>query len=456
MEAEFKNIEQHNLWSSVYQEIRIKSAKYKFSNKESKKSENKTLNRYRDVTPFDHSRVVLKRCHNNYINASLIKVENAERAYILTQGPLPATISHFWLMVWEQNSKAIIMLNRLMERGTIKCHQYWPDGLRNNDVDKISMNDVFLEVEYVSQEEQSHYITRNFVLTDLQSGQSREIIQYHYTSWPDFGLPESPSSFLEFLFATRSSEAFDQGKNGPPIIHCSAGIGRSGTLCLVDTCLVLIEKSGDGSKVDVRNVLLEMRKYRMGLIQTPEQLRFSYMAIAEGAKSLISVPSSTSADDCGNTVHKEVCEDETDEEIFNKSDDEKSPTLPLLPPRQKRSQSFSSQNSSKLLNESNEMKGDIPQAVTSNSISKEDTKLLNNNLTPTEIRKRNREERNRKTSENIRRIKEKQKEIDERSRLKKRLLKYGCISVGIALMFGAGFIAYSYLNDATVLKANAS
>lgn len=163
-------------------------------------------------------------------------MEEAGRSYILTQGPLQTTIGHFWLMIWEYNSKAVLMLNGLVERGAVKCHQYWPDF-----VDEVmQLDDVDLQVKLVEEHEKEHYVVRKCLLTDHVSGQSREVFQFHYTAWPDFGLPESPASFLEFLFAVRSSASLDLSQCGPPVVHCSAGIGRSGTLCLVDSCLLLV------------------------------------------------------------------------------------------------------------------------------------------------------------------------------------------------------------------------
>lgn len=125
---------------------------------------------------------------------------------------------------------------------------------------------------------------KNFIsrLEDLTTGKQREVIHFHYTTWPDFGVPQSPTAFLRFLNVVRNSGALDENV-GPPVVHCSAGIGRSGTFCLVDSCLVLI----NDMKLDnivVKDILMEMRKYRMGLIQTHDQLRFSYLAVIEGIK----------------------------------------------------------------------------------------------------------------------------------------------------------------------------
>ncbi|XP_055983481.1 tyrosine-protein phosphatase non-receptor type 2 isoform X3 [Sorex fumeus] len=230
VEREFEELDTQNRWQQLYLEIRNESHDY--PHRVAKFPENRNRNRYRDVSPYDHSRVKLQNAENDYINASLVDIEEAQRSYILTQGPLPNTGCHFWLMVWQQKTKAIVMLNRVVEKES--------------------------------------------------TGETRTISHFHYTTWPDFGVPESPASFLNFLFKVRESGSLNP-EHGPAVIHCSAGIGRSGTFSLVDTCLVLMEKRND---INIKQLLLNMRKYRMGLIQTPDQLRFSYMTIIEGAKIL--------------------------------------------------------------------------------------------------------------------------------------------------------------------------
>ncbi|XP_023563275.1 tyrosine-protein phosphatase non-receptor type 2 isoform X3 [Octodon degus] len=230
VEREFEELDAQCRWQPLYLEIRNESHDY--PHRVAKFPENRNRNRYRDVSPYDHSRVKLQNTENDYINASLVDMEEAQRSYVLTQGPLPNTCCHFWLMVWQQKSKAVVMLNRVVEKES--------------------------------------------------SDETRTISHFHYTTWPDFGVPESPASFLNFLFKVRESGSLDPD-HGPAVVHCSAGIGRSGTFSLVDTCLVLMEK---GEDINIKQVLLNMRKYRMGLIQTPDQLRFSYMAIIEGAKCI--------------------------------------------------------------------------------------------------------------------------------------------------------------------------
>ncbi|XP_046976774.1 tyrosine-protein phosphatase non-receptor type 61F-like isoform X1 [Vanessa cardui] len=280
IEAEYMDIANRNAWPIIYQKIGRECQSYPYTCLEAKKPQNKPLNRYRDVNPYDHSRVVLTRSERDYINANLVKMERANRKYILTQGPLAFTVGHFWLMVWEQNSRAILMLNKIIEKNEIKCHWYWPHGVGEDE--KFVLSDVKLTVEQISEEDCNYYTTRVFKIFDMESSESREVIQFHYTTWPDFGVPSSPVAFLEFLKKVRSSGALDP-EVGPPVVHCSAGIGRSGTFCLVDSCLVIIEKEGMES-VNIQQILLEMRKDRMGLIQTPDQLRFSYQAIIEGFK----------------------------------------------------------------------------------------------------------------------------------------------------------------------------
>ncbi|XP_030015163.1 tyrosine-protein phosphatase non-receptor type 2a [Sphaeramia orbicularis] len=280
MEQEFEDIDSSGRWQNLYNEIRTQANEYPY--KVAKLPVNRNLNRYRDVSPYDHSRVKLENSENDYINASLVMVEEAQRAYILSQGPLRNTCGHFWLMIWEQCSKAVIMLNRVIEKGSEKCAQYWPTPKER----QMPFTDTGFVVYLCSEEVQTCYTIRVLELQNIKTGESRQIYHFHYTSWPDFGVPESPASFLSFLFRVRESGSLGS-EHGPSVVHCSAGIGRSGTFALVDTCLVLMDKRQNPSSVDIQKVLLDMREYRMGLIQTSDQLRFSYMAVIEGAKLVL-------------------------------------------------------------------------------------------------------------------------------------------------------------------------
>ncbi|XP_010597732.1 tyrosine-protein phosphatase non-receptor type 1 isoform X2 [Loxodonta africana] len=280
MEKEFEQIDRAGSWAAIYQDIRHEASD--FPCKVAKLPKNKNRNRYRDVSPFDHSRIKLHQEDNDYINASLIKMEEAQRSYILTQGPLPNTCGHFWEMVWEQKSRGVVMLNRVMEKGSLKCAQYWPQ----KEEKEMIFEDTNLKLTLISEDVKSYYTVRQLELENIASQETREILHFHYTTWPDFGVPESPASFLNFLFKVRESGSLSL-EHGPIVVHCSAGIGRSGTFCLADTCLLLMDKRKDPSSVDIKKVLLEMRKFRMGLIQTADQLRFSYLAVIEGAKFIM-------------------------------------------------------------------------------------------------------------------------------------------------------------------------
>lgn len=174
------------------------------------------------------------------------------------------------------------MLNKVIEKRQVKCAQYWPERIGNEHA--ISLNDVGLTVEYLKCENYTNFSKRTFRLVDTESTKSREVIQFHYTTWPDFYVPSSPVAFLQFLKKVRDSGALNSDV-GPAVVHCSAGIGRSGTFCLVDSCLVLVDREGE-NKISVSDLLLELRQSRMGLIQTPDQLYFSYQAIIEGIKHL--------------------------------------------------------------------------------------------------------------------------------------------------------------------------
>ncbi|XP_054464914.1 tyrosine-protein phosphatase non-receptor type 1-like [Anoplopoma fimbria] len=312
MEAEFREIDENGSWNAIYQEIRQQSCELPC--KVAKLPENKNRNRYRDVSPFDHSRICLQLGTNDYINASLITVEEAQRKYILTQGPLPNTCGNFWEMVWQQKTHGVVMLNRVIEKGSVKCAQYWP---QQEERDAI-FEDANFKLTFISEDVKSYYTVRQLELENLSTHETREVLHFHYTTWPDFGVPESPASFLNFLLKVRKSGCLNSDQ-GPVVVHCSAGIGRSGTFCLVDTCLLLMSIRKDPTSVRIREVLLEMRRYRMGLIQTADQLRFSYLAVIEGAKY---INGDTSLQDSW----KELSNEEDDPPEFT-------PPPPLPPPR---------------------------------------------------------------------------------------------------------------------------
>lgn len=253
------------------------------------------LNRYYNVLAYDQTRVSLTHDGKEiYINANLVKVPAAGREYILTQGPLalgtptpgaPGTVDDFWLMVAQQGTDCIVMLCNCVETHKEKSAKYWPEEVGDTLLLGENREGVDMEVRLDSEEHHGHYTTRQFTLIDQVQGEERKVEQFHYTDWPDFNVPKSPDCFLEFLLAVRRSGCF-AGAGGPPIVHCSAGIGRSGTLCLVDSMLVVAEGGVELTLPMVLDTLMDMRAQRMGLIQTEDQLRFSVDAIVLGVKRL--------------------------------------------------------------------------------------------------------------------------------------------------------------------------
>jgi len=227
----------------------------------------------------------------------------------LAKRPLEKTVDDFWLMVYQQNSSTVVMLCNCIEMNRDKSWQYWPLEVGHTMVLGESREDIGLEVTMVDSEDRGHYIIRTFTLTNTVTRVKRKIKQFHYINWPDFNVPKSPDQFLEFLLEVRKSGCFLESC-GPPVVHCSAGIGRSGTLILVDSSLVLAAMGEELSLSRVVEMLLDMRSYRMGLIQTEDQLRFSVDAIVQGVKQIGLQQKKEDAEMhvCG----KRVAENETD------------------------------------------------------------------------------------------------------------------------------------------------
>lgn len=282
MEQKFKNLDSDQKWEAHFNWLASKS-KYNHTSDEAKKFQNASLNRYINIIPFDRSRVKLQRSDSiNYINANLVTVPKAARQYILTQGPLETTISHFWLMVWEQKSSVIVMLNKCIElENFVKCEEYWPKRIGDTDV----YDNVKLSVTMKGIQNFKHYTMRKMLLADKISEKTRTILQFQYTAWPDHGQPESPTSLLRLITAVRKAGGLYK-MDEPTVVHCSAGVGRSGTFCLIDSILSMVESQGSTEGIDIDTILLEMREYRMGLIQSPVQLRFAYTAIIYGVNIL--------------------------------------------------------------------------------------------------------------------------------------------------------------------------
>ncbi|XP_060555804.1 tyrosine-protein phosphatase non-receptor type 4-like isoform X1 [Ruditapes philippinarum] len=228
-------------------------------------------NRYRDISPYDQTRVMIKNANNgDYINANYVNMEipvsGILNRYIAAQGPLPTTCIDFWQMIWEQQSTLVVMLTTKVERGRIKCHQYWPDLYETSDFGP-------LQITCVKEEESASFAFREFNLTHVESAEERHISHMQYIAWPDHGVPDDPADFLDFVQKVRQKRV---GLVEPSIVHCSAGIGRTGVLITMETAMCLIEAN---QPVYPLSIVRQMRDQRAMLIQTPNQYKFVCEAI---------------------------------------------------------------------------------------------------------------------------------------------------------------------------------
>uniref|UniRef100_A0A8D2CLM4 Tyrosine-protein phosphatase non-receptor type 20 n=1 Tax=Sciurus vulgaris TaxID=55149 RepID=A0A8D2CLM4_SCIVU len=237
---------------------------------------NREKNRYRDILPYDSTRVPLGESMD-YINASYIRIVNhgEEYFYIATQGPLPNTTDDFWQMVLENNSDVIAMITREMEDGVIKCCNYWPISLKKPL--ELKHLRIFLEKYQIFK----YFIIRVFQIVKKSTGTSHSVKHLQFTKWPDHGTPASADYFIKFVRYVRKSH-----RTGPIVVHCSAGVGRTGVFICVDVVFCAIEKNFSFS---FENIVTQMREQRHGMIQTKEQYQFCHVIVLEVLQKLLSL-----------------------------------------------------------------------------------------------------------------------------------------------------------------------
>ncbi|XP_061221101.1 receptor-type tyrosine-protein phosphatase delta isoform X35 [Neopsephotus bourkii] len=239
---------------------------------------NKPKNRYANVIAYDHSRVLLSSIEgipgSDYINANYIDGYRKQNAYIATQGALPETFGDFWRMMWEQRGATVVMMTKLEERSRVKCDQYWPSrGTETYGLIQVTLLDTV---------ELATYCVRTFALYKNGSSEKREVRQFQFTAWPDHGVPEHPTPFLAFLRRVKTCNPPDAG---PMVVHCSAGVGRTGCFIVIDA---MLERIKHEKTVDIYGHVTLMRAQRNYMVQTEDQYIFIHDALLEAVT-------------CGNT-----------------------------------------------------------------------------------------------------------------------------------------------------------
>ncbi|XP_051911286.1 tyrosine-protein phosphatase non-receptor type 12-like isoform X5 [Hippocampus zosterae] len=311
-------------FGSDFMRLRRLSTKYRtekiYPTNIGEREENVKKNRYKDILPFDHTRVKLTLKTTNqdtdYINANFIKGMDGPEAYIATQGPLPNTVIDFWRMNWEYNVAVIVMACREFEMGRKKCERYFPlFG------EPVSFGPFRISCE--SEQARTDYSIRSLVAE--YENETRRITQFHYINWPDHDVPSSFDSILDMIGLMRE---YQENDDVPICVHCSAGCGRTGAICAIDYTWNLLKAGKIPEDFNVFRLIQEMRTQRHSAVQTKEQYELVHRAIAQLFQKQLQLLESPT-----NVQIHDVMDESSPDKASHQSDDERWDTPPPKPPR---------------------------------------------------------------------------------------------------------------------------
>ena len=246
----FMNLEYHKSYLDIFQDS------------------NPHLDRYSDIKPYKHNTLKMSN-KSQYINASPINIQGKQNYFISTQGPKPETIEDFWTMVYDYNSNIVVMLCKLLEGGRKKCENYWEAKMKS------------FEIVIEKEETFDMYVVRTLKLKNLEKKDERIVYQFHFTGWPDHGVPDISNGkvFEVFCEINKKVDELNKGKD-PIIVHCSAGVGRTGTFVsmylLEKEIMKQINDKCDFIRFNIFNLVRKIKEMRMYMVQAPPQYEFIY------------------------------------------------------------------------------------------------------------------------------------------------------------------------------------
>ncbi|XP_049693231.2 tyrosine-protein phosphatase non-receptor type 11 isoform X2 [Helicoverpa armigera] len=281
-----------------FQSLKMLDDRHVFTNFEGIKPENSNKNRYRNVIPSlilnseskkvsplvtkslsdEALREVKRTFRLDKLNGNLChQVTVKDKAYIAAQGCLSHTKDDFWRMLWQEDVRVIAMITNEVENGKRKCERYWPAPGQQERFDGLS-------VRHVCETAHEQYVTRELLVSDGST--ARALCQYHFTAWPDHGTPGEPAGVLALIEdintrMARNAQDVDAPQQNILCVHCSAGVGRTGTFIVLDILIDKIKTSGLSCDLDVHSTVQLVRAQRHGMVQNKAQYRFIYLALHE-------------------------------------------------------------------------------------------------------------------------------------------------------------------------------